>query len=339
MQINVHKELEKFDLNQPIKNSLSGQCLSLKEEWTVAEATDYLKSLTDKVELRWFYVVNPKNQLSGVISSHNLLLAKAHETLKSVMDTETITVAAEAPFRVAIRMMNENQLLSLPVIDHDNNFLGIVEMKASPEAATDERHPLKRKKRLYNDIFQLIGVSIERAENKNAFAAFAIRMPWLFSNLFSGFVCLAISKYFEATLQSAIVLAMFIPLVLTLSESVSMQALTLSLGLTHRRIISVGDVFFKLLQEIKTSALLGTASFLIVLLVSLLIINEGIPYLTIGLSIFLSMVFSACLGVVIPVGVKFLKLNPEIAAGPLVLTIADILTTFVYMSLATYFLT
>lgn len=338
MEINVHKELEKFDLNQPIRNSLSGQCLSLNEEWTVTEATDYLKSLTDKVELRWFYIVNQNNQLTGVISSHNLLLAKALDKLKDVMDKETITVAGEDPFRVAIRMMNENQLLSLPVVDSQKNFLGVVEMKASPEAALDERHPLKKKKRLYNDIFQLIGVSIERAENKNPFAAFAIRMPWLFSNLFSGFVCLAITKFFETTLESVIVLAMFIPLVLTLSESVSMQALTLSLGLTHRRVISFKDVAFKLLQEIQTSALLGAASFLIVFLVSLFILNEAIPYSTIGLSIFLSMVVSASLGVFIPVLVKFLRLNPEIAAGPLVLTIADILTTFIYMSLATYFL-
>ena len=212
MEINVHKELEKFDLNQPIRNSLSGQCLSLNEEWTVTEATDYLKSLTDKVELRWFYIVNQNNQLTGVISSHNLLLAKALDKLKDVMDKETITVAGEDPFRVAIRMMNENQLLSLPVVDSQKNFLGVVEMKASPEAALDERHPLKKKKRLYNDIFQLIGVSIERAENKNPFAAFAIRMPWLFSNLFSGFVCLAITKYFEATLESVIVLAMMMTL-------------------------------------------------------------------------------------------------------------------------------
>ena len=110
-------------------------------------------------------------------------------------------------------------------------------------------------KRTYDDIFQLIGV--HGTAQRSTWIAFRDRFPWLLCNIAGGLLAAFIASRFEHLLQEVVVLSLFIPIVLALGESVSMQALTLTLqGLTDGPIVW-SRLLSALWKEFRTATLLG----------------------------------------------------------------------------------
>lgn len=336
MAVNIYKELEKIDFNKKVGSLTDDGTLFLEHEWTIEEATTFLRNFPKRSELRWFYVLDKEKKLKGVISSHNLLLAQSSNKVSDIMDESPISIKAEDSLSHAIHTMNELELLSLPVIDHTGAFLGIFEMQATPEIGKKES--LKKKKMIYGDIFQMIGLSVEKADSKGVFSSFSHRIPWLIGNSLAGFACAIIAGLYEHVLQKAIILATLIPLILTLSESVSMQAMTLSLAILKKKEIPWKNLFFRIGEEWKTTLLLSIAAACFVSLASYFFLGSRLPYLVVFATIILSMFIAATFAVLAPIIVHKLKLDPKIASGPIVLVFADIMTTFVYLYLASIWL-
>jgi magnesium transporter len=131
---------------------------------------------------------------------------------------------------------------------------------------------------------------------------------------------------------------MFIPLVLTLSESISMQAMTQSIQLIRSHPNCFSHVSGYLFREWKIIGLLAVSCGFLVGCVSLFW-GDGIkPALTIGFGIMVSVSVSATLGLIVPLILHIRKWDPRVASGPVVLSFADVLTTFVYLTLATWWL-
>lgn len=339
MHINVHKELSKIDLARPVSEYLDEMPSVLNENWTADEAIAFLRSLGKSIQVRYFYIVDSLNKLVGVISSHNLLFSPADQPLHSTMDRDLLSIHKNVTVRKAIEILKEHRLVALPVTDDEGILIGAIEMQVTPDSYSgDAKNSLQLKKSLYNDIFQLIGVSIDKSRNVGAFGGFAMRMPWLCGNLLAGFACAAIANYFQGVLQKAIILAMFIPLVLTLSESIAMQSMSMSLGFLHDKTIRWKEVFFRVIQEWKTAILLGLTAGLVVEAIAFLLHRDQLPLFVVAVSIFSSMIVTATFGVLTPVIVHSFRMDPKIAAGPLALMFADIMATALYLGLATWWI-
>ncbi len=128
-------------------------------------------------------------------------------------------------------------------------------------------------------------------------------------------------------------MSLFIPIVLALGESVSMQALTLTLqGLTDGPIVWK-RLFAALWKEFKTATLLGSGCAAVVGLVVFVWRGQLVVAGAIFLAIMLSMVFACMLGVAVPAVLRALKADPRIAAGPVVLAGADVVTLLLYFGI------
>jgi magnesium transporter len=143
---------------------------------------------------------------------------------------------------------------------------------------------------------------------------------------------------FEADLKNAVALALFIPVVLSLGESVSIQSLTISLQLLHGQKPSWGRIVKKLSQELLVGLMLGIGCGIVVSIVALAWINELRLMLCILGGIAGGVGCSAVLGAMVPNLLHRLKLDPRVAAGPLALTTSDICTLLCYFSLARWLL-
>lgn len=337
MRVNVHKDLLDLNLNEEIKNCLDPNYLSLKQEWSVGQAINHIRAQKEEVKIRYFYIIDSIGQLIGVISSH-LLLTNSNETpLSEIMDGDAISVKMTNKLKDAVSIMREHRLVAVPVVDDENILQGIVEMQVSPESFRGtSASSLHRKKTLYNDIFQLMGLSIEDHETKSPIQGFKLRMPWLIGNLIAGLACAAIASYFKVVLETTIILAMFIPLVLTLSESISMQSMTMSLNLLHSKDIKLRDITRKISIECKTAMLLGLTAGLVVECIAFFYPGNDIPLFIVAISIFSSMLITSMLGVALPAVLHYFKLDPKIAGGPVVLMFADVFATAIYLGLATW---
>ena len=244
-----------------------------------------------------------------------------------------VAVPASATVLVACELLARHRLLALPVVDADGKMLGVVDITMFTEELSDvaERHAAE-------DAFQLIGITVERARERSPWIGFRYRFPWLLCNIAGGISCAILVGHYEAFLDSVIILALFIPVVLNLAESVSIQSTTITLQSLHHGRTSWSLLARALRREFVIAGLLGLGSGGLVALIAGSWKAEAVVALAIGASIALSMVTACLLGVILPMGVRAMRGDPRIASGPMVLAVADIATLALYFSIAAWML-
>ncbi len=318
------------DLNRKVKDYVTPVKTVVPKDVTIDEALTIIREKNIHEKIIYFYVVDSAGKLLGVVSTRKLLLNKPDSKIESIMDKSVVCLSSTQTLHEALEFLDSHHLLALPVVDEENHFLGVIDVDLYLDESVDVGNA-----RLRKDIFQLIGMTVEEGKGFNVLKNYMNRMPWITCNLFGGIACAIISNYFELVLSKVILLAMFIPLLLTLSESISMQSVTSSMQLLRHKNLTTQQSRTALLRDVKTVVLLSGTCGLAVGIVSLLW-GEGIaPALVIGGGIFCSVIISSFIGASVPLLLHTLKWDPKVAAGPVVLMFADVLTTAFYLTLAT----
>jgi magnesium transporter len=268
-----------------------------------------------------------------VIPTRAFILADLSHKVEQIMSRPVVSVTGDATVEEALEEFAMHRLLALPVLDEQGRLIGAVDVQVYTEGMFDlaEGHRA-------TDLFQLIGLSAELARHRSTLVGFRLRMPWLAFNLVGGLVCAVIAWIFGTALEQVLLLSLFIPLVLTLSESISMQSMTLSLQLLHGAGVPWRTLRQRLVTEWRTAAVLGLFCALVVGGAAMLWGQGWGPPTVIATSIVLAMTSAATLGVLLPAAVHYARMDPTVASGPLVLMLGDIIAMTVYLGLATAWL-
>ncbi|MBM3198846.1 MAG: magnesium transporter [Chlamydiae bacterium] len=316
-----------------IKKYLRSPDVIFQESTRVEEALEALRTSGRRTKTIYFYVVDAGGKLLGTVSSRSLLTAKLQVKMEEIMDSSIIYLQEEESLDKARDLLLRHRLLALPVINEGGLLQGVIDIQVCLEEEVDL---LKEQRK--QDIFQLIGVTQAEILHRNPFRSYTERMPWIFCNMIGGIACAGISLIFRDILAKALVLAMFIPLVLSISESISMQSMTHSFQILRRKNLSYRKIFLQMFLEMRVAILMSWTSGLLVGAISLFWDKAWGVSLVIAIGIFLSVIFSAMLGSFIPLFLHMRKLDPKVASGPIVLTLADIVTTAIYFTSSAHIL-
>ncbi len=278
-------------------------------------------------------MLDTDDPLLGVASTRDLLLADPRQKVSEIMKRSVISIPDSMTLEDALEFFAMYRLLAFPVVDRDNRLLGAIDV----QQYTDEVLDMTATDRMA-DLYQFVGFSVEQARQQTAFAGYKSRMPRLFCNMGAGVACAIIAAFFERTLSEVVVVVMFIPMVLTLSESISIQSMTLSFQFLHRVQIAWDAVWKRVRMEAMTALMIGVTSGVVVGLTAILWGKGAAPAAVIGISIIAGMFVSAVAGMSVPVVLHAFRLDARVASGPVVLMCADVLTTTVYLGLATWML-
>ena len=300
---------------------------------TVGEALHRLQHGLSEGRIVYFYVVDEEDRLRGVIPTRALLLNPPETPLADLMDRRAVAIPHTATLAEACEFFIQHRLLALPVVDDDGRIVGVVDV----ELYTDEISDLYRKE-AYDDVFQIIGVRLARVRKAPIPTVFRERFPWLLCNVAGGLACAALASWFEAVLAEVVVLAMFIPVVLALAESVGIQSLTLAVEMHDATRPRRGDVFRRLRREAAVGLLLGLACGAIVGAAALAQHRVPAVALVILASITLSVTTATVFGLSLPVILRAARRDPAVASGPIVLAMTDVVTLVYYLGLATVLL-
>lgn len=320
-------------LKDPITQHMRTDFARLDVDQTVAEALKAIRETPPEGRIIYFYVVDKENHLQGVVPTRRLLLSPLEMPVADLMLREVVALSKDATVLEACELFTINRLLAFPVIDEERRILGIVDV----ELYTNELSDLDRNTR-NEDLFQLIGVHVTDAQQSSPWSAFRSRFPWLITNIAGGILAAILSGFFEAELQKVVALALFIPVVLALSESVSIQSVSLALQSLRGRQPTLRIVLGTLRAEAMTGALLGTSCSLTVALVALVWLGQPMVALVLLGGIAGSVACSAVVGVAMPNLLRLFRRDPQVASGPVVLAMADMMTLLVYFNLARWLL-
>lgn len=322
--------LSAAQLHEPILPLARPAALVLQPDQTITAALEAIRRARSAGANRYFYVVDADGTLAGVAPNRQLLAAEPEQLVREVMIEDVVAIPDWATVLIASEYFATRRLQAFPVVNGRGELLGVV------DAGLFTSDVIDLARQTYDDIFQLIGV--HGTAQQSTWTAFRDRFPWLLCNIVGGLICAFIASRFELLLEEVVVLALFIPIVLALGESVSMQALTLTLqGLTD------GPIAWKRLaaalwKEFKTAVSLGAGCGGVVGAVVMLWRGQADVAAVIFGAISLSMVVACLLGVAFPAILRAFKADPRIAAGPVVLAAADVATLLFYFGLGTRFL-
>jgi magnesium transporter len=321
------------DLSRAVKEFIIPVHTTLHQDQTIEQALISLRERKIDEKIIYFYVVDDEGRLKGIVPSRQLIIKEPHLTIKEIMVHSIVQLREEQTLEEAIELFSSHQLLALPVVDHKQQLKGIIDVQVYLEDSFDiasARHN--------SDVFQILGLTLAMGKRKSPLQNYRIRMPWVVCNMVGGIICAVIAYLYQSVLAKVLLLAMFIPLILTLNESIAMQSMTQSLHFLTRPNISWKRIFYRIFLEEKMVILLALTCGIVIGLISLFWGGGFGPSATIAVALFVSICVSASAGASIPLVLHSRSLDPKVASGPVVLMFSDIITTTIYLSLATWWL-
>ncbi len=320
-------------LDEPVLSHVRKDFVRVLVTDSVGEALARIQRRQVEGRIVYFYVVDEEDRLHGVIPTRRLLLNGPETPVADIMQRKLITLPATATLLDACEFFIIHRLLAIPVVDGEGRIQGIVDV----ELYTDEISDLAAREES-EDIFQLIGVRLAQVRQASIPVAFRGRFPWLLCNIGGGLACALLAAWHEQVLANVVVLAMFIPIVLALAESVSIQSFTLTLQVHEAKQFQWERIASALRSEALIGALLGLACGGLVGLVAWMWQGRGLVALCILLSIALAVATAALFGFAVPTALRAVQRDPKAASGPIALAMTDIATLFYYLGLATIML-
>ena len=312
------------EMNTPLRDVVRSDAVHLHDRETVGSALTRLRSENLGERIVYFYVLDSEGRLTGVLPTRRLLLSGPEVRVSDIMIHPAVACGDAEPFINALRAMREHHFAALPVTDSAGRLSGYVTLSDYACGIVD----LHRREKS-DELFQMVGVHIDDDSRKSTVAAALSRLPWLLCNIASGIGAAVISGHFSGLLESAVELAFFVPLMLTLAESIAMQTVTLSLS----RIRSPQPVA-EFAREVRTGTVLGLLSGAIAAAASLLWLGRADVAGVVAGGIVAAAAAGTIFGLLLPRLVHRWKLDPSVASGPAVLAVTDLFALVIYLGIA-----
>jgi magnesium transporter len=320
-------------LNYPdnsVGSIMTIEFVDLKKEMTAGEALAKIRRIAlEKETIYTCYVMDGERHLEGIVSLKDLVISDPEQKISEIMLQDIVSVTTLDSDEEAAALMQKYNLLALPVVDHENRLVGIVTvddvMDALEEAVTEDIHKMATVGELNTSVL-----------NAKPWMLLKSRLPWLLVLVFVNVLSGAGMAYFEDTIQSIVALVFFLPLLIDSAGNAGAQSSALIIRSMAVGDIDIGD-WAKLLRKELTVAiplglLLGLASYCI----GFIRADLGVA-LVVALSMAVVVLMGSLVGLLLPFLLKKLKLDPAIASGPLVTSIADIMGVMIYFSIATWY--
>jgi magnesium transporter len=321
--------LTNANLNEPVTAHLRQDFTRLFLGQTAGQALDWLRAHPPQGRVIYFYVVDDDGRLCGVVPTRRLILAGPDTPLADVMVRQVVALPAEATVLDACEFFILHRLLAFPVLDSERRVLGTVDLELYADELRDLSDAKDRE-----ELFQRVGLHMARGRQLSFWSAFRQRFPWLGCNLAAGIVAAFLTGVYEPELSRVVALAFFIPVVLNLAESVSSQSVSLALHALRGQPPTWSFLLRELGRELVTGLLLGAGAGALVALAALVWLGHAFLAVCLAGAITAGVAASAALGLAMPMLLRLLRLEPRVAAGPVALAGADIITILTYFSLA-----
>lgn len=308
---------------------------------TVKEVIETIRRFgTNSETVDVIYVINYKGELLDDIRIRDIILASPEAKVSELMDGRFIALNANDDQEKANEVFKMNNRVALAVTDDKNILLGIVTIDDVLWIASEE----------FTEDIQKIGgtealeapyldVSIPKLVKK--------RVGWLVILLLGEMLTATAMQYFEAEIEAATVLALFIPLIMSSGGNSGSQASTLIIQAMALGELTIADWWTVMRREIVTGFLLGLVlgaiGFLrIIFWQQLHIYDYGIHWQLVGYTVAISLMgivlWGSLMGSMLPILLKKLKLDPAASSAPFVATLVDVTGIVIYFSVAYFFL-
>ena len=322
-----------------IGSRMTTNYIVISSKLTVKQAMSSLISQAAKNDnISTIFVVTDQQKFYGAIDLKELIIARQGDTLEDLVVTSYPYVYAEEAIDDCIEELKDYSEDSVPVLDNDNQILGVITSAGIIDLVDDE---------MGEDYAKLAGLTAEEDLKEPLVQSMKKRLPWLIILLGLGMVVSSVVGAFEKVVVALPIIMSFQSLILDMAGNVGTQSLAVTIrvlmdeSLTGKQ--KLGLVWKETRIGFCNGALLGLLSFILIGLYIFSFKGKTLLFAyavsaCIGAALLLAMVISSAVGTCIPLFFKKIHVDPAVASGPLITTVNDLVAVISYYGLSWMFL-
>jgi magnesium transporter len=306
--------------------------VTLRRDWRAGHALQELRRAGPNADSAYYlFVTDEEGFLLGVVGLRDLVVAFPETTIEAMMDPNVISVPVTADQEICARTLSRYGFLALPVVDETSKLAGVITADDLIEVAEDEAT---------EDMYRMVGISGEGEERVFGPLSSSVlrRLPWLAINMGTLFVAITVVNAFEWVIAGMVALATFLPLVSGEGGNAGSQTTTiivrgLALGEIDQR-NGIRALAKEMAAALINGAIIGLGTGLAIYLWK----GEQIIALAAALAMVLNFLAAALAGVVVPLGLKLIRVDPALASAAFVTAVTDTLGFLFFLGIATLLL-
>jgi magnesium transporter len=295
--------------------------------WTVGQTIDHMRE-DDELPERFHevFVVSPQYELMGNVQLDRLLRTARKVRISEILEESTYPIEANMDQEEAARIFEQYDLLSAAVVDNGGRLVGVMTIDDIVDVIHEEAD---------EDIKRLGGVGDEELSDSVMEIARS-RFLWLLINLVTAILASAVIGLFDATIHDMVALAILMPIVASMGGNAGTQTMTVAVRALATKDIDAYNTARIIRREVVVGLVNGIAFAIMIGLVAAWWFSNSELGLIIGLAMIFNMLSAALAGILIPIILDKLGIDPAIASSVFVTTVTDIVGFFAFLGLAAW---
>ena len=297
--------------------------------WSVGQTIDFMRVAKDLPDRFYeIFVVDPAYHLIGSVALNRLLRSRRPTTIESITREDIRPILVDSDQEEVARQFERYNLTSAPVVDEDKRLVGVITADDVVEVVQEEAS---------EDILRMGGVGDESVSD-TVWETTRLRFTWLLANLFTAILASYVISLFEATIEQMVALAVLMPIVASMGGNAGTQTMTVAVRALATQDLGPVNAMRIILRESAVGLLNGLLFAVIMAAIAYFWFGSGELGLVIGVAMVVNMFAAALAGILIPLGLEELDLDPAIASGVFVTTVSDVVGFFAFLGLAALWL-
>jgi magnesium transporter len=301
--------------------------IAVPPTWNVGQAIDYMRETVELPDHFYeLYVADAAGQFLGAVPLDRLLRSKRPVAISDLMEPERRRVRADEDQEEVARLFQRYDMVAAPVVDADDRLVGVITFDDVADVIEEEAE---------EDIKALGGVTHDEELSDSVWTIARGRFNWLLVNLGTAFLASSVLGLFEGQLQKMVALAVLAPIVASQGGNATTQTMTVAVRALATRDLSDANARRVIVRELMVGILNGVAFAVITGIAAYLWFKVPGLGFVIGLAMIVNLIAAALGGILIPLALSRLKIDPAVASSPFVTTVTDVVGFFSFLSIAT----
>ena len=306
---------------------MQDEFIAVGPDWTVGQTIDYMRETADLPERFWeIYVVDADRRLVGGVALDRLLRTKRPVPIKDLFEEDLHSVDATDEQAEVARLFERYDLVSAPVVDDQNRLVGVITFDDIVDVIEEEAE---------EDIKALGGVSGEEELSDSVWTIAKSRFPWLFANLLTALISAWVISNFEGAIAKMVALAVLMPIVASMGGNAGTQTMTVTVRALATRELSSVNTLRIIRRELFVGLFNGLSFAIIMGAVAAFWFHVTDLGLVIALAMVTVLAAAALGGILIPLVLTKLGVDPAVSSGPFVTTVTDVVGFLSFLGIAT----
>jgi magnesium transporter len=299
--------------------------VSVPGRWTVGKVIEYFRTEENlPTEFYEVFIVDPSHHPIGIVALNKIIRTNREIKIRDIMEEAPTVIPVNMDQEEVAYLFSQYDLTTIGVVDDSGRLIGMITVDDVVDVIEEEAE---------EDLMRMAGVQ-ETDISESVFEASKNRVIWLVVNLATAILASMVIALFDATIEQMVALAILMPIVASMGGNAGTQTMTVTVRAIATRDLTSSNVKRIVLRETTIALVNGVVIALLIGVLSWLWFQDALLGGVMGVAMVVNMIMAGLAGILIPVALGKMDIDPALASSIFVTTVTDVIGFFAFLGLA-----